>query len=140
MKKMSMDRKVGLTKAAGWEMGIRKTFEIDPLEAWSTLFSEEGISVWLGNLKGEPLEVGQDYKTTTDITGKVKVLKQNSHVRLTWKKKDWDNVSTLQLRIIGANKKTVVSFHQENLADEAQREEMLARFSKILDKIGELFV
>lgn len=118
-----MEKEIGLTKDVGYVFGIRKTFHVTIESAWDVLFSDNGLRIWLGELDSE-LELKKSYKTTDGIEGLVRVFKPYSHIRMNWKKRDWQNISTLQVRTIGNNGKTTVSFHQEKLLDAAQREEM----------------
>ncbi len=82
------------------------------------------------------LELNKTYKTKDGIEGKIKILKPLSHIRLTWKKKNWINISTVQIRVINAKDKTTISFHQEKLLDSAQRDEMKNHWANIMDRLS----
>jgi len=114
---------IGLTKDAGWQFGLRKTFPYAQQYMWDFMFSDKGLTIWLGK-PDEELEIGKEYKTEEGIEGKVRILTPYSHIRMEWKKPGWENTSTVQVRVIGDQQKATISFHQEKLADEAQREEM----------------
>jgi hypothetical protein len=47
---------VGLSKDAGWEIGVSKTLPYSVPELWEFVSSAEGIAVWLGEgaVLGEP--------------------------------------------------------------------------------------
>ncbi len=130
-----MNKPTGLTKDTGWQMGVRRSFPGDVNMLWDFLFSDEGMRLWLGKVNDMKWEKGFEYKTSNGTQGVVRVVNIFSHVRLTWKKKDWDNFSTLQVRTIKGNNKTTISFHQDRLENEAQREEMLAHWEKVLSNI-----
>jgi uncharacterized protein YndB with AHSA1/START domain len=115
---------IGKTKSVGFEIGVRKTFPVSLENAWSLFFSTEGLETWLGKTEQGHLEVDEPYNTREGIPGKVRILKPLSHIRMSWKKEDWNNSSTLQVRLIKAKDKTTISFHQDNLADNNQRNEM----------------
>src|SRR5690606_9346927 len=117
------EKPVGLTRDAGWQFGLRKTFPFSQKYLWDFLFSEQGLKLWLGELE-EALSIKQPYRTQQGIEGTVRVFNPYSHVRMTWKKKEWQNVSTVQVRVMGSNEKAVISFHQEKMADSIQRDEM----------------
>jgi hypothetical protein len=126
----------GQTKDTDFQIGIRKTYAISLHEAWNFLFSSEGIKLWLG-YKGVPVwRKGQEYTTKTGTNLCVRVYNELSHARLTYKRKDWENTSTLQMRIIAAKTGTTISIHQEKLIDETQREEMRIHWEKVLAKIA----
>lgn len=133
---MEKTKAVGQTKDAGFEIGVRKTFPVSASQAWAFLFSDEGLSTWLNGVKSAELDINQSYTTTEGIEVKPTIVKPNSHIRLTWRKKDWENTSTLQLRIIDAKGKATISFHQEKLLNSKQRAEMKAHWDAVIALIG----
>lgn len=131
-----MTKPVGLTKDVGWEIGCRKTFPVSAHQAWDYMFSDEGLATWLGKTQQE-VAIKESYSTTNGTEGVIRVFKPFSHIRMTWKKKGWENVSTLQVRVMdAANGKATISFHHEKLLNSEQREEMKAHWDKVLEKIG----
>lgn len=136
---MEQTKVVGQTKDVGFQIGVRKTFPVSVDVAWDFLFSDEGLSIWLGKVNPGDFKPGTAYKTREGVEGKISVLKTYSHIRLTWKRKDWENLSTVQIRVIPAKEKTTISFHQEKLPESYQREEMRSYWSKILEEIKNKF-
>ncbi|RVU00616.1 ATPase [Mucilaginibacter limnophilus] len=130
-----MEKVTGETKAVGFEVGARKTFDISLQKAWDFLFSDEGLALWLGNIAVENLSKEAEIKSG-DVSGTIKVVKPYSHIRMRWKRADWDNTSTLQVRVLDAKGKATISFHQEQLQDSKQRDEMKAHWQKVLEKIS----
>ncbi|MFC4874711.1 SRPBCC domain-containing protein [Negadavirga shengliensis] len=122
-------KQVGLTKDVGWQFGLRKTFPYPQEWLWDFMFSDKGLAIWLGRLEGK-LEVKKKYRTKEGIEGLVRVFTPYSHIRMTWKEKNWDNTSTVQVRVMGNQEKATVSFHQEKLVDNGQREEMKTYWNK----------
>ncbi len=131
-----MEKQVGKTKDVGFQFGIRQSFGVSAEKAWDFMFSDKGLKIWLGDLKND-LVAKENYLTQNGIEGFVRVFKPNSHIRINWKKKDWTNISTVQVRIIekGINK-SIISFHQEKLVDVKQREEMKKYWSEKMDRIA----
>jgi len=129
-----MEKQVGKTKDAGFQFGIRKTITVSTEKVWDFLFSENGLKIWLGNLKSE-LELKKEFETEKGITGLLRVFKPNSHIRLNWKAKTWENISTVQIRVIGNENKTTIAIHQEKLLNSEQRNEMKEYWTKIIEKI-----
>jgi uncharacterized protein YndB with AHSA1/START domain len=127
---------VGRTKDAGFQIGVRKTFPVSAEQAWEFLFSAEGLSIWLGEVSEEGLGLKKSYTTKEGVEGKINVFKPYSHIRLTWKRKSWDNTSAVQVRIIDAKGKATISFHQDKLWDINQRAEMKLYWDKIVERIG----
>ncbi len=118
-----MAKEVGKTKDVGWQFGLRKTFPIPFERMWDLMFSDKGISIWLGKMEGS-LEEKQPFHTVEGIEGMVRVFKPQSHIRMNWKKKNWPNMSTVQVRVLRNGEKSTVSFHQEKLLDANQRLEV----------------
>ena len=135
LKNKKMENQVGKTKDVGFQFGIRKTFSVSSEKVWDFLFSENGLKIWLGNLKNE-LEIKKEFETENGITGLVRVFKANSHIRLNWKLTHWENVSTVQIRVIGNQTKATIAIHQEKLLNTEQRNEMKEHWNEIIKKIG----
>ncbi len=125
---------IGLTKDVGWQFGLRKTFPYSQEYLWDFMFSDKGLKIWLGELD-EELEIKKTYKSKDGIEGLVRVFKSYSHIRMNWKKRGWENVSTLQVRVIGNHGKAIISFHQEKLLDNRQREEMKEYWNEKMSEI-----
>lgn len=135
-----MDAKiVGKTKDAGFQIGVRKTFDIAPRTAWEIMFSGKGIEAWLGAI-GESFELGKSYKTDEGIEGKVTVFKEYSHIRATWQKPSWNKSSILQVRVMDAKGKSTISFHQDHLQNAAQRVEMKAHWDQVIKKLENILI
>ena len=58
------------------------------------------MDLWLSKLD-QPLKKELKFKTTEGVEGLVRVFKPLSHVRMSWKKWDWNKTFTLQVRLIG---------------------------------------
>ena len=129
-----MENQVGKTKDVGFQFGIRKTIPVSTEKVWDFLFSENGLKIWLGKLNTE-LELKKEFKTENGITGFVRVFNPNSHIRLNWKLKTWENISTVQIRVIGDVNKTTIAIHQEKLLNSKQRTEMKKYWTEILEKL-----
>jgi hypothetical protein len=129
-----METPVGLTKDAGFQIGVRKTIDYPFDKVWIFFFSDEGVKICLGNLITE-VGIKKPYHTEEGIEGTINLFKLHSHIRLTWKRKDWENFSMLQIRIIRAKNKTTISFHQDKMLDEQQREEMKMYWEEKIDRI-----
>lgn len=126
----------GLTKDAGWQFGLRKTFHRSSEDIWDFLFSEQGLNIWLGSLDQE-LALHENYRTSEGIEGRINVLAPYSHIRLSWKPKDRQQFTHLQLRVMGSNHKTVISFHQDHLEDEKERDAVKVYWNKKMREIGD---
>lgn len=133
------DKPVGLTKDVGYQFGLRKTFPISISTAWQFLISPTGIKIWLGESEDFRLEKRAAYHTADGAFGEVRVVNPEVNIRLTWQVPSWAKPSTIQVRVIPAGAKTTISFHQENLPDQQSREQMRARWQKVMDVIESEF-
>lgn len=130
-----MTKQVGKTKDVGFVFGLRKTFPVSVQQAWNFMFSDQGLSIWLGDLITD-FELKKEYSTKEGIEGIVRVLKPDSHVRMGWKKEGWTNMSTVQVRFIAKGlDKTVISFLHEKLTGAQQRAEMKEYWNQKMDLI-----
>jgi hypothetical protein len=128
-------KSVGYTKDVGFQVGVRKTFKLTSDKAWGFLFSQRGLCVWLGGVNKDKLLKSEYIVNAHGDEMMLRVFEEGSHVRLNWKHPHWDNLSTLQVRVIPAKKKTTIRFHQEKLKDAEQRKEMKAHWKKVLEQI-----
>jgi uncharacterized protein YndB with AHSA1/START domain len=127
----------GMTSETGWQVGVRKTFPVSMDNAWNFLVSSEGTRLWLGT--GFDLIPGKVFTTEEGIEGSIAVVKHLSHIRMTWKKPDWNSYSTFQVRVFQGNEGTMISFHQDRLSNEFQRAEMRHHWNDVLEAIAERF-
>lgn len=122
----------GRTKDAGWQLGVRRTAPVPLDVAWEFLLGD-GLPRWLGaTALGEP---GSRYVTDDGTTGEVRSRTDRRRVRLTWRPADWDHDSTLQVTVIEAAAGTTIAFHQERLANEAERERLLPHWTATVEAL-----
>jgi len=127
----------GLTKDAGWEVGVRTTVPAALPDVWAFLVGP-GLPLWLGETK-TTLAKGATYETRDGVRGDVRSYKDNAMVRLTWHPEDWPHDTTLQVRVKEAVTGTTISFHQERLADREERKMMLGHWKAVAEHLaGEL--
>lgn len=100
---------VGKTKDAGWEIGVSRTVPLSPAEVWARI---EDPKAWLG---ADPDEV----RSTHPL----------DRIRVGWRG------TIVQVAITPAKTGTKVTFHQERLADAAERERQRVRWKDVLDRL-----
>ncbi|MEQ8808520.1 MAG: ATPase [Imperialibacter sp.] len=132
---MSKRTPVGLTKDAGFQIGVRKTLPVEAARLWAFLLSGEGVRLWFGDVSELPFQVSVN--SPEGMEGLVTTLKEGSHLRMKWKKPGWEHFSMLQIRVIPAGKKSTISFHQDQLISESQRAEMKTHWAVVIDKVGD---
>ena len=129
-------KEAGKTKGAGFVAGVRRTFDNPSEKAWDDLFSAPGLALWLGVITQGAFEKGQDFVTSNGITGKLTVWEPYSHIRMQYKRPEWENASIVQVRVMPADNKTTVSFHQEKISDSTRRQQMKAHWAEVLDTLA----
>lgn len=137
---MKESKIVGKTKDTGFQIGVRKTFPISLEQAWKLITSPDGVKLWLGEVEDFRLVKEHPYQTTNGARGEIRVVNPRENIRLTWQPQEWAQASTIQVRVIAVGReKTVISFHQEKLADEAEREKMRQRWEIVLGDLQAIF-
>ncbi len=120
----------GLTKDAGWELGVRTTVAAPVEVVWDYLLGA-GLRVWLGELDALPLEKGDDYATADGVRGTVRIRSEGSRIRISWQPDDWPHDSTVQLTIKPVASGTTIGIHHERLADREERRMMLGHWKNV---------
>lgn len=130
------ERPTGLTKGAGWEIGVSRSVAF-PLETvWDFLTSTEGSAVWLGAGVQRLDQPGSAYRTSSGTSGEIRSFRPLDRVRLTWQPEDWSHDSTVQFTVSRtAAGRTLLRFHQERLADATERERQRAHWQVVLDAV-----
>lgn len=125
----------GLTNDAGWQIGVQRTLPLELEDAWSFLVSTEGTRIWLGTKTPPDPVPGAPYKTLDGTVGEIRSFRVYDRVRLTWKPKQWDHDSTVQVALTPGTNGTAFRFHQERLMNQQEREQMRAHWTAALDRL-----
>jgi uncharacterized protein YndB with AHSA1/START domain len=133
-----MSDSTGLTKDAGWEVGVRQTLPVPVPELWSYLLGE-GLPMWLGDIDALPTEKGAGYETRDGVRGVIRSYTEGYRIRLGWRPDDWPHDTTLQLTVKAAATGTTVAIHQEKLADREERKLMLGHWKNVVAAIDAHF-
>jgi len=128
----------GLTKDAGWELGVRTTVSASLPAVWAWLLGE-GLPVWLGDIDALPTEKGAAYATKDGLRGIIRSYSDDYRVRLGWQPADWPHDTTLQVTVKEAVGGTTIGFHQEKLADREERKLLLGHWTSVVKAISAHF-
>nr|MDT0666443.1 SRPBCC domain-containing protein [Micromonospora sp. DSM 115978] len=116
------ERAIGRTKDVGFEIEVSKTVPYPVDAVWQFLVSRDGVSRWLGDGARLPASKGERYETADGTTGELRSLRSGDRVRLTWRPPGRSHDTTVQVTVSASGSgKTVLRFHQEWLADAAER-------------------
>jgi uncharacterized protein YndB with AHSA1/START domain len=128
----------GLTKDAGWELGVRTTVAAPKDVVWQFLLGA-GLPVWLGDIEVLPTEKGHPYSTRDGVRGTIRSYTEGLRVRLSWQPEDWPHDSTLQVTVKEAASGTTIGFHHDRLADRDERRMMLGHWKSVAASIDAHF-
>ncbi len=122
----------GLTKDAGWQIGVSRTLPHSPDDVWSLVSGPEGIALWLGADADLVPERGAPYRTASGVTGEVRSYRPGDRIRVT------HGTTIVQVTVTspGAGR-TVLGFHQERMASAEERERQRAHWRQVLDRIAD---
>lgn len=124
------DKQVGLTKDAGWEVGVRTTVAAPVPVVWQYLMGE-GLKLWLGEIDELPTEKGAEFTTADGVSGTVRGYKDESKLRISWQPDDWPHDTIIQITVKESVTGTTIGIHQEKLADRDERRLMLGHWKNI---------
>ena len=133
-----MSDTTGLTKDAGWEMGVRQTVAAPLPAVWDFLLGE-GLPIWLGEIDALPAEKGASYATKDGVRGSIRSFTDQQRVRLSWQPDDWPHDTTLQVTVKESAMGTTIGFHHEKLADRDERRMMLGHWKNVAAVIEKHF-
>lgn len=129
-----MTRATGFTKDAGWQLGVRRTVALPPAAVWDFLLGE-GLPLWLGCAELGRRK-GDAYLTDDGVRGELRSRTDGLRVRLTWQPPVWAHDSTLQVTVTPAATGTAtIGIHQERLASQAERKQMLTHWTAVVERI-----
>ena len=128
-----MDDTTGLTKDAGWELGVRRTLAAPVEDVWE-YFVVDGVGTWLGETT-LGLHKGDAYLTADGVAGEIRSRTDLLRLRLTWQPDDWDHDSTLQITLMPAATGTTIGLHHDRLASQEERTRMLEHWHAVLDRV-----
>lgn len=134
------ERPTGLTRDAGWQIGVSRTFRVSVEDAWDVLVSTEGLALWLGAGVDTPLARGQRYQTHDGTTGEIRSVRPRDRVRLTWQPEGRPDDATVQVTVTPAASGCTVRFHTDRLYDGDEREAMRAHWRTVADRLGATLV
>ncbi|MFP1627409.1 SRPBCC domain-containing protein [Streptomyces sp. 5K101] len=121
----------GLTKDAGWEIGVSRTLPLPPAAVWDFVASPEGVELWLGKGVRLPAAKGETYETADGVRGEVRSYRPGDRIRVTY------GPSTVQVAVSAARSGigSVLRFHQERLADAEERERRRAHWKAVAAEV-----
>ncbi|RAJ10669.1 hypothetical protein LX64_00274 [Chitinophaga skermanii] len=112
----------------GFQIGVRKVFPLTVEKAWALITSDAGMHIWLN----------ETATNTDEVYSELKVFNPHSHLRLRWKLPAWQQVSTIQIRVIPTGDRATISILHEHLDTESHRDEMRKHWKKVMSELLDL--
>ena len=128
----------GLTKDAGWQIGVSRTVAHPIDDVWAVLVNPAGIAVWLGSGVSFAGRAKERYETDGGVVGELRSYRPGDRIRLTMRSPSAEHDTTIQIALEDKGDRTGIRFHQERLADEAERERQRAHWRQVADEFAEL--
>ena len=135
---MTTERPTGLTKDAGWQVGVSRTVPVDIDLAWARLTSPDGLDAWLGVGARPDPEVGSTYTADDETTGEMRSWRERDRLRATRKRSDEDHETTIQITVSPTAGGTRIGLHQERMASQAERSAMREHWRSVADRLDTL--
>jgi hypothetical protein len=127
------DDTIGLTRDAGWQVGVRTTVPAGGPAVWDYL-TGAGLPLWLGETT-LPTQTNAVYETDDGVRGRLISRTEGVRVRLSWRPSDWPHDTTLQLSLRAAATGTTIAVHHERLADRDERRMMLGHWKTVVAEL-----
>ncbi|MFF7387416.1 SRPBCC domain-containing protein [Streptomyces scabiei] len=125
-------RSTGLTKDAGWQVGVSRTLPQSPATVWEFISGPRGLELWLGAGARLTPERGAGYETDAGATGEVRGYRPGDRIRVTY------GDTTVQVAVSAAGGgRSVLVFHQEHMAGPEERERQRAHWQHVMDRVAE---
>ncbi|POX36698.1 activator of Hsp90 ATPase 1 family protein [Streptomyces sp. Ru73] len=122
----------GLTKDAGWQIGVSRTLPHPAPLVWDFLSSPDGLALWLGPGAALTPERGTPYRTAEGVTGEVRGYHLGKKIRVT------HGTTTLQVALAPAadGARTMLRFHQEHLASAEERQRQREHWQRVMSQLA----
>lgn len=128
-----MSETTGLTKDAGWQIGVSKVTPFAPEQVWQFLVKHPEL--WLGDGVVLPVNTGDSWQATDGSSGELRSFHPNDRIRLTWLSPESDHESTVQVTVSMASGGTTLRFHQERMASAAERAAQRKHWQWVIETI-----
>ncbi|GAA2074356.1 SRPBCC domain-containing protein [Streptomyces albiaxialis] len=125
-------RPTGLTKDAGWQIGVSRTLPHPPSAVWEFVSGPEGLALWLGPGAELTPERGAPYRTADGVEGEVRGYRPGDRIRVTY------GPTTVQVAVspAGDGTRAVLRLHQERMASREERERQRAHWRDVAARIA----
>lgn len=124
---------LGLTRDAGWELGVRRTVAATVPDVWHRLLAE-WLPQWL-EVDSIPQLVGAPLRHHGSVRGRIVGCHRGRRVRMYWTPAALDHETVFQVTLLEASAGTTIAIHQERLVDAVERQSQLEQWTAVLDDL-----
>jgi hypothetical protein len=128
--------KIKTKKDLGFQVSVSKTFNVSTQTMWEFLLSENGITIWLGEINFEDFGIQKQFVTKEGIEGKLTVFVPDCHLRLKLKPIGFEKALTVELRVTNSRGKAKVLFHNTGFYKIEQVEQLRNRWKHVISKMA----
>ncbi|MFF1902319.1 SRPBCC domain-containing protein [Kitasatospora sp. NPDC058218] len=133
---MAEEHPVGLTRDAGFQIGVSRTLPHPPEAVWDLLTSPEGAALWLGPGADLTGRVGGPVTAADGSRGELRSRHPGTRIRLTWQPAGRAGATTVQVTVTPSGGGTVLRFHQERLDDPEERARQRDHWRAAMDAVA----
>ncbi|RLK60441.1 SRPBCC family protein [Actinokineospora cianjurensis] len=126
----------GLTQDAGWQIGVSRTVPHPLPKVWDLISGPTGLSIWLGPGATLSPTRGTKYTTRDGAVGDVRGYRERDRIRVTCRPPGWDHLTTIQVTVSAKGNQTLLRFHQEWLANPAERSRQRDHWQSIMTRVA----
>ncbi|WP_431774529.1 SRPBCC family protein [Streptomyces cucumeris] len=131
-----MTHPTGLTRTAGFQIGVSKTLPLPPEAVWRFITGPEGLALWLGRGARIRPERGSAYRTDEGVTGEVRGYQEGTRLRLTHRPAAAERETTVQITVTAQGAGCVLRFHQERLSGTRERAEQRDHWRAVMAEVA----
>ncbi len=124
---------VGLTKDAGWQIGVSRTVPHAIDDVWQAVITNAGD--WLGPGATLPDQRGDQWAAADGSNGELRSRRERDRVRVTYRARGDTRETTVQVTVRATATGTVLRFHQERMLNAAERERRRAHWEHIIAQL-----
>lgn len=127
---------VGLTKDAGWQIGVTKVVLYPADLVWQAMI--ERPDLWLGAGASLPREKGEQWVNDVGDRGEMRSFRDDHRLRMILQPHGRSETTVLQVSVAETRTGASIRMHQERLDSVEEREAQRLHWQQVIDGIVEM--
>jgi len=128
-----MSGTAGLTKDAGWQIGVTRVVPFPADLVWQVLIEQPDL--WLGAGASLPRGRGEQWVNDAGDRGEMRSFRDDHRLRMTVQPNGRPEPTVLQLSVTETRTGASIRMHQERLENAEEREMQRQHWQRVIDKI-----